>query len=102
MERNSINVRNDIISKWINACIGTIHTFQRKETDTVVICLGVDSNGKNTGAVEWACERPNILNVAVTRSKENLYIVGDKTIWAVKPFFKTVLRYTGESAGVAV
>jgi superfamily I DNA and/or RNA helicase len=44
------------------------------------------------GAVDWACARPNILNVAVTRSKENLYIVGDKFIWGEKPFFKTALK----------
>lgn len=89
LEQHSINVPQNIIRKWINECIGTVHTFQGKETDTVILCLGVDSTGKNMGAVEWACERPNILNVAVTRSKNNLYIVGDKAIWAGKPFFKT-------------
>lgn len=78
-----------IIRKWVNECIGTIHTFQGKEADDVLLCLGVASNGENMGAVNWACERPNILNVAVTRSKKNLYIIGDKNIWADKSFFKT-------------
>jgi len=92
LEERSIDVSKDIVRKWISSCIGTIHTFQGKEADTVILCLGVDSNGKSIGAVEWACERPNILNVAVTRSKEKLFIVGDKTIWAEKPFFQTAFE----------
>lgn len=89
LRQRNIDVSPAVVRKWLKDCIGTIHTFQGKETDTVVLCLGVDSGGKNMGAVDWACERPNILNVAVTRSKEHLYIVGDKNIWAHKPFFKT-------------
>ena len=92
LDERGVQVSNDIIRKWINACIGTIHTFQGKEADTVVVCLGVDSSGKNMGAVDWVCERPNILNVAITRSKENLYIVGDRSIWGEKPFFKTTMK----------
>ena len=63
--------------------------MQTKEADTVIICLGVDSGEKENGAVEWACGRPNILNVAVTRAKNNLYIVGDADKWASKPYFST-------------
>lgn len=95
LKRHGIRVSDDIVRKWIKACIGTIHTFQGKETDTVVLCLGVGTGGKNAGAVDWACERPNILNVAITRSKKNLYIVGDRTIWAEKPYFKTAFEMCG-------
>ncbi len=77
------------ISNWISKNIGTIHTFQGKEADMVIICLGVDSGDKESGAVEWACSKPNILNVAVTRAKNNLYIVGDADKWAKKPYFST-------------
>lgn len=92
LEQQNILVDKEVVRKWISSCIGTIHTFQGKEADTVILCLGVDSNGKNMGAVDWCCERPNILNVAVTRSKENLHIIGDKSIWGEKPFFKTALK----------
>jgi predicted nucleic acid-binding Zn-ribbon protein len=92
LEGNNIDVSKDVIRKWIGECIGTIHTFQGKEANTVVLCLGVSSDGKGMGAVEWACEHPNILNVAVTRSKVNLYIVGDKAVWAGKPYFKTAAK----------
>lgn len=87
-ESNDVECKQNI-KDWIRNNIGTIHTFQGKEADTVIICLGVDSGDKENGAIEWACGRPNILNVAVTRAKNNLYIVGDADKWASKPYFST-------------
>ena len=78
-----------MIQLWLRECVGTIHTFQGKEANTVLLCLGVDSYGKGVGAVDWAGERPNILNVAVTRAKERLYIVADREVWCKKGYFKT-------------
>lgn len=76
------------LQKWLQECVGTIHTFQGREADTVFLCLGVDSNGKGAGAVDWAGERPNILNVAVTRAKKRLYIVADSEVWCRKAYYK--------------
>lgn len=69
---------NECISKdWINNNIGTVHTFQGKETKEVIFVLGCDSNAQ--GAVMWV--NSNIVNVAVTRAKYRLYIIGDKEVW---------------------
>ena len=76
------------VKQWIHTNIGTVHTFQGKEATTVILCLGVDSGTKGDGAIEWASKSPNILNVAVTRAKNNLYIVGDASKWALKPYFE--------------
>lgn len=86
------------IQEWLKACVGTIHTFQGKEADTVLLCLGVDSNGKGTGAVDRAGERPNILNVAVTRSKEKLYIIADHEVWCRKGYFRTAWEICRQEA----
>ncbi|WP_339328084.1 helicase [Clostridium botulinum] len=40
----------------------------------VIICLGVDE--EHEGAANWASNSPNILNVAVTRAKNRVIIVG--------------------------
>ena len=48
------------------------------------------SSDRGNGAIGWASEKPNILNVAVTRAKNRLYIVGDAKRWSGRPFFKTV------------
>ncbi|AFM40956.1 hypothetical protein Desaci_1980 [Desulfosporosinus acidiphilus SJ4] len=93
LEQMGIAVNTHVVRAWISNCIGTIHTFQGKQADTVVLCLGVDSGGKGEGAVQWACQRPNILNVAVTRAQGNLYIVGDRSVWGNRDYFETALTY---------
>lgn len=65
--------------------IGTVHTFQGKESHTVILTLGCDRD-KQGGAV-WASSKPNLLNVAVTRAKKNLFVVGNSKVWADKLYF---------------
>ncbi len=62
---------------WCRASVGTVHTFQGKEQETVILALG----GTSDGAIRWASGMPNILNVAVTRAQRRLYVVGDRARW---------------------
>ena len=70
--------------------IGTIHTVQGKESKVVILVLGSDP--ENNGARQWASDKPNLLNVAVTRAKERLYIIGNKNNWKDKPYFSDALE----------
>lgn len=73
-------------AKWAEQSIGTVHTFQGKEADEVIFLLGCD---KNAGpAVRWV--NTNIVNVAVTRAKYRLCILGDYTVWQQSPLFEKV------------
>ena len=66
-------------SKPIN--VGTVHTFQGKETDTVIVVLGADERSRL--AANWAMgsDNANMMNVAATRAKNTLIIVGDKELY---------------------
>ena len=67
--------------EWANNRVGTIHTFQGREADTVILILGAPKATQN-GARNWAAGTPNILNVAVSRAKQNLYVVGSYGAWS--------------------
>ncbi|MGV7962759.1 AAA domain-containing protein [Photorhabdus tasmaniensis] len=69
-------------SKWISQNIGTVHTFQGKENHTVIFVLGCDI--QNAGGAVWAASKPNLLNVALTRARKNIYIIGDINVWQDK------------------
>ena len=81
-----LNNSKEEIKLWLDNNCGTIHTFQGKEADEVIITLGCDK--KNKKAVTWASKKPNILNVAVSRAKYRITIIGDKDLWNV-PYFNT-------------
>lgn len=89
--RNSINKHysgydQDDIDNWIDNSCGTVHTFQGKEANEVIIILGCDEE-TGEGAAQWAGKKPNILNVAVTRAKYRVAIIGDSDLWRKVPNF---------------
>lgn len=74
---------------WIRNSIGTVHTFQGKEAKGVILLLGAPSPSQN-GARNWATSNVNLLNVAVSRAKQNFYVVGNRTLWAELGHMKAV------------
>lgn len=74
-------------SSWIQEHIGTVHTVQGREAEGVIMVLGAQSPDQK-GARNWAGKNPNLLNVAVTRAKEVLYVIGNKNLWKGVGVFK--------------
>ncbi|MBV7542127.1 DEAD/DEAH box helicase [Acidovorax sp. sic0104] len=72
---------------------GTVHTAQGKEADIVVVVLGGDP--RLPGAKAWAAAKPNLLNVAVSRMKKRLYVVGNRQEWAKHKHFSTLHEHLG-------
>jgi AAA domain len=67
---------------------GTIHTAQGREADVVIIVLG-GATGR-TGDKRWAAEKPNLLNVAVSRARRRLYVIGNRDVWSGHRYFDTL------------
>ena len=47
-------------------------------------------DASQTGARNWAGYPPNLANVAVSRAKEALYVVGNRELWRMHGSFRTV------------
>jgi AAA domain len=73
---------DEILSKWLHSHVGTVHRFQGKECESVIFVLG----GKTPGARQWAASAPNIINVAATRAKRRLYVIGNRVNWSQTTF----------------
>src|SRR5262249_11540621 len=65
---------------WARQRIGTVHTAQGRENEAVIFLLGAPAPAQD-GARTWAGGRPNLPNVAGTRAKEVLYVVGNRRLW---------------------
>jgi superfamily I DNA and/or RNA helicase len=59
--------------------VGTVHTTQGKEADIVLLVLGTATDQRQSR--DWAAHPPNLLNVAVTRARRRLVVIGDYENW---------------------
>jgi hypothetical protein len=95
MIKHDVKVKNyigkDNIWKWTTDRVGTVHTFQGKEAEAVVFVLGATGN-EFSGSRVWAGKTPNILNVAITRAKNRLYVIGNNADWQTAGMFSVLSR----------
>jgi hypothetical protein len=84
--------------RWTHERIGTVHTAQGREAEAVIIVLGAP-DAAQTGARAWAGARPNLLNVAVTRAKEVIYVVGNRQLWREAGLFRELDKCFSRTPG---
>jgi hypothetical protein len=70
-----------VVPKNRELVVGTAHTFQGDECDAIVLSP-VSSAGIRNQTRNWLCHEANLWNVAITRARAYLMVVGDQTHWA--------------------
>ncbi|MGY0236554.1 caspase, EACC1-associated type [Longispora urticae] len=80
--------------------VGTVHTFQGGERDAMIFSL-VAAEGMNPGAVSWLENQANLWNVAITRAKGHLIVLGDDDHWLRRGGLGGHLRGAATSANLA-
>lgn len=73
--------------QWSQEHVGTVHTVQGREAEAVIFVLGAPEM-EQAGARFWAGKTPNLLNVAATRAKEVIYVIGNAKAWRNSGVFK--------------
>jgi hypothetical protein len=64
--------------------VGTVHVFQGGERDAIV--LGLVAGPQMPGpSVAWLEAQPNLWNVAISRARAHLIVVGNQSFWATRP-----------------
>lgn len=58
--------------------------MQGKEADMIILILG----GSSDGARNWVAAKPNLINVALTRAKIAIYIIGNKEKYTQLKYFE--------------
>jgi len=71
---------------------GTVHRFQGKEAEIVFIVLGSASEKAGEGSRHWASAKPNLLNVALTRAKLRVFLIGNAQEWGSCAGFRELLE----------
>ena len=74
---NAISKKLDEIGLIMrDVTVGTAHTYQGDEKD-IMIFSPVVAKGITDGAARWVEDPTNLINVALTRAREALFVVGD-------------------------
>jgi hypothetical protein len=76
----------------------TIHKFQGSERDIMVISP-VGTRGISDRTRGWLVHQTNLWNVAITRAKSQLVVVGDRSWWSGQRGLLTALAVVPEPAG---
>ena len=66
-----------LLSSYISKIdIGTVHSFQGQEKEIIILSTSIDNTQKSNG-IDFVGRKPNFLNVAFTRAKKQLIVVGN-------------------------
>ena len=84
------------LPEWVKDRVGTIHTVQGREADTVILVLGAPNSSQDRARIWAAGTSPNIINVAVSRAKARLYVVGSHGAWSGLRYGRDLAKLTQE------
>ncbi|NJO84815.1 MAG: hypothetical protein HC828_19970 [Blastochloris sp.] len=75
--RSQKELLGEVLAKYPNIKVGTAHTFQGDERDIMIFSLVLSEGIEQS--IDWLNRTVNLLNVALTRARNTLFIVGN---WA--------------------
>jgi len=93
--------QEELISQWFSGNdrvrVGTVHTFQGGERDAIVLSL-VAAEGMRQGSIGWLERQLFLWNVAITRARSHLVVVGDRALWTARGGTAAALVHAADGA----
>ncbi|WP_454198090.1 caspase, EACC1-associated type [Nocardia sp. Marseille-Q1738] len=77
--------------------VGTVHTFQGGECDIMFYSL-VAAPEMPSGSIKWIDDQLNLWNVAITRARSHLVMVGNRDLWSRRRIGAALLDSAGNGA----
>ncbi|MEU1601778.1 AAA domain-containing protein [Micromonospora matsumotoense] len=81
-----------------NLLCATIHKFQGSERD-IMIVSPIGAHGMPDRTRGWLVHQTNLWNVAITRARSQLVVVGDRSWWSGQRGLLTALALVGDATG---
>ncbi len=79
--------------------VGTVHTFQGGQQDVMLLSL-VAGAQMRPSALNWLCREVNLWNVAITRARSHLIVLGDHGFWSARSGMpRALLEATSAGSG---
>lgn len=103
--------QKEMISEYLkhyninNASVGTVHSYQGEQKDVIILSSAI-SNSTYKGTYEWLKDNRELINVAVSRPKNKLIVLGNKK--AVDKLandtddFKELIEYVKNNGSVSI
>ena len=76
-----------VISPFVSVAAICREEFQGKGKEAEVVFLVLGTMPAGAHARNWVAQSPNMLNVAITRAKERLYVIGNRGAWSKHRYF---------------
>lgn len=71
------NQATELAKRFPDIDSGTVHVFQGKEKEVIIFTLVVDNLSRNKSGIKFVGDKPNNLNVAFSRAKKQLILIGN-------------------------
>lgn len=71
----------------------TVHAFQGQEADIVLLVLGSAPGKAGRLQRRWAADPANLVNVAVTRARRDLIVIGNRSEWTAEASFRIMAEH---------
>ena len=95
-KRHKINIKNKLMEIAPKVDVDTVYSFQGREKDVIILTFCNSKLGRLKPFLRKFIERPSQVNVAITRARKKLILVGNSKTLKESKLLAEIIRLIGE------